>query len=218
MQLPHELAQFSEAQRIIIMDAIRTDLAAHAAALASSSPPPSPEQGPQPYAPAHMTSSYAAEHYAELLASPLTHDTLWLSSAARDVLESSQHISAVNKYQCARLITILLAYASHDPDTGYCQGMSDLLVPVLVLVEDDALAFACFCQIMRLARSNFAVDESGIHAQLQALSALLQACDPPLHHKLRQLGASHMHFAYRMLVVLLRRDLPAPQVRGLPGR
>lgn len=55
-----------------------------------------------------------------------------------------------------------------------CRSMSDLAVPFLVLLEDDALAFWCFASLMRKARRNFAVDESGIFGQLRALSALLQ--------------------------------------------
>lgn len=53
---------------------------------------------------------------------------------------------------------MLSAYALHDPETGYCQGMSDLLVPFLDLIEDDVTAFWCFEALMRArgARANFA--------------------------------------------------------------
>ncbi len=32
-----------------------------------------------------------------------------------------------------------------------------------------------------------------------------------------QVGATDCHFAYRMLMVLMRRELPLEQVRGAPG-
>ncbi len=90
--------------------------------------------------------------------------------------------------------------------------MSDLAVPFIALMDDDALAFACFSAVMARARHNFAVDESGIFAQLRALSGLLAVADRVLEHRLRALGAAECHFAYRMIVVLMRRDLPLGQV------
>jgi hypothetical protein len=94
--------------------------------------------------------------------------------------------------------------------------MSDLAMPLLVLFDDDALAFWCFAALMRTfgARGNFAVDESGIFSQLRALSRALARADRVLAHKLQAMGAGECHFAYRMVVVLMRRDLPLSQVRG----
>ncbi len=142
--------------------------------------------------------------------------------------------------------------------------MSDLLLPFLLLLEDDALAFWCFAALMQRhgARANFAVDERGMFGQLRRLAEvceattsrtsplwcmscavlalvpyiyaipmppppaqlplrhaacfpqLLDMSDKPLTFRLHQLGAAECHFAYRMLVVLMRRDLPLPQVCG----
>jgi hypothetical protein len=49
--------------------------------------------------------------------------------------------------------------------------MSDVLLPFVLLMEDDALAFWCFVSLMQLQglRRNFAADESGIFAQLRCL-------------------------------------------------
>jgi hypothetical protein len=49
--------------------------------------------------------------------------------------------------------------------------MSDLLLPFLLLMDDDALAFWCFVSLMQRmgARHNFAVDERGIFGQLRLL-------------------------------------------------
>ncbi|KAF6259022.1 rab-GTPase-TBC domain-containing protein [Scenedesmus sp. NREL 46B-D3] len=80
-------------------------------------------------------------------------------------------MSEESKRQACRMVAMLSAYALHDPDTGYCQGMSDLLLPLVLLMEDDALAFWCFVALMQRQglRSNFAADESGIFAQLRCL-------------------------------------------------
>ncbi|GBF97782.1 hypothetical protein Rsub_10207 [Raphidocelis subcapitata] len=95
--------------------------------------------------------------------------------------------------------------------------MSDLALPMLVLFDDDALAFWCFAALMRTfgARSNFAVDESGIFSQLRGLAGVLGRADRVLAHKLTALGAGECHFAYRMVVVLMRRDLPLGQAMTL---
>lgn len=93
--------------------------------------------------------------------------------------------------------------------------MSDLLLPLLLLLEDDALAFWCFVALMQRQglRSNFAADESGIFGRLRGLGCLLQGADRPLSFRLHQLGAAECTFAYRMVVVAMRRDMPLPQVR-----
>lgn len=106
------------------------------------------------------------------------HQALWVSEAAQLVLDNSTHMAPESKRQAARMIAMLSAYALHDPDTGYCQGMSDLLLPFLLLMEDDALTFWCFVALMQQQglRKNFAVDESGIFSQLRALQQVRACC------------------------------------------
>lgn len=41
---------------------------------------------------------------------------------------------------------------------------------------------------------------------------VLAVCDRPLMYKLHQLGTAECHFAYRMVVVMMRRDMPMPKV------
>lgn len=92
--------------------------------------------------------------------------------------------------------------------------MSELALPFLVLFHDDSAAFWAFEALMTTygVRRNFAVDESGIFGQLRQLSAVLGSADRVLMHQLRALGAAECHFAYRMIVVMMRRDLPISQV------
>lgn len=40
-------------------------------------------------------------------------------------------------------------------DTGYMQGMCDLVAPLLVIIEDEALTYSCFCELMKRMASNF---------------------------------------------------------------
>ncbi|KAL6781384.1 CGL44 [Auxenochlorella protothecoides x Auxenochlorella symbiontica] len=135
----------------------------------------------------------------------------WDSRAARDALAAMPE-GAAHAPRTLRLIRLLSAYSVHDPETGYCQGMSDLAAVVVMLVPDEALAFACFERVMRHARRNFRHDETGIKHQLLQLAHILSDTDPPLYARLRALDSGDCMFAYRMVVVMLRRELPLPRV------
>lgn len=51
----------------------------------------------------------------------------------------------------------------YDPDLGYCQGMSDLLSPIVSVIEDDYEAFWCFVGFMKKVRHNFRLDVLAIN-------------------------------------------------------
>uniref|UniRef100_A0A803LH68 Rab-GAP TBC domain-containing protein n=1 Tax=Chenopodium quinoa TaxID=63459 RepID=A0A803LH68_CHEQI len=68
---------------------------------------------------------------------------------------------------------ILLTYSFYNFDLGYCQGMSDYLSPLLFVMEDEFEVFWCFAALMERVGPNFNRDQSGMHAQLFALSKSL---------------------------------------------
>lgn len=54
---------------------------------------------------------------------------------------------------------------------------------------------------------------AGIAAPCHVLPLqVLEANDRPLMYRLHQLGAAECHFAYRMVVVMMRRDMPMNKV------
>ncbi|KAF8047225.1 hypothetical protein N665_3141s0005 [Sinapis alba] len=61
-------------------------------------------------------------------------------------LNDYEHLEPCRIFHAARLVGILEAYAVYDPEIGYCQGMSDLLSPLIAVIEDDVLAFWCFAE------------------------------------------------------------------------
>lgn len=69
---------------------------------------------------------------------------------------------------------VLLTYAMYNFDLGYCQGMSDLLSPILYVMRDEVEAFWAFAALMDRLESNFHTDQRGMHAQLLALRRLVQ--------------------------------------------
>lgn len=53
------------------------------------------------------------------------------------------------------------------------QGMSDLLSPILFVMEDESESFWCFVALMERLGPNFNRDQSGMHSQLFALSKVV---------------------------------------------
>ena len=65
-----------------------------------------------------------------------------------------------------RLRDILLTYPFYNFDLGYCQGMSDLLSPILFVMEDESESFWCFVALMERLGPNFDRDQNGMYSQL----------------------------------------------------
>ncbi|KAL0326720.1 UNVERIFIED_CONTAM: TBC1 domain family member 15 [Sesamum angustifolium] len=85
-------------------------------------------------------------------------------------LKDYDNLEPCRIYHAARLVAILEAYAVYDPEIGYCQGMSDLLSPIISVIEEDHVAFWCFVGFMRKARHNFRLDENGGSAVQEELT------------------------------------------------
>ncbi|PAN08841.1 hypothetical protein PAHAL_1G440100 [Panicum hallii] len=108
----------------------------------------------------------------------------------------------------ARLWDILSVYSWVDKDIGYCQGMSDLCSPISIILEHEADAFWCFERLMHRVRRNFQSTSTsiGVRAQLTTLSTIMKSVDPKLHEHLENLDGGEYLFAFRMLMVLFRRE------------
>ncbi|KAF7149436.1 hypothetical protein RHSIM_Rhsim03G0212800 [Rhododendron simsii] len=126
-------------------------------------------------------------------------------------LKDYDHLDPTRIFHAARLVAILEAYALYDPEIGYCQGMSDLLSPIIAVVTEDHMAFWCFVGFMKKARHNFRLDEMGIRRQLSTVSKIIKRKDSHLYRHLEKLQAEDCFFVYRMVVVLFRRELTFEQ-------
>ncbi|KAI3704828.1 hypothetical protein L1987_75057 [Smallanthus sonchifolius] len=134
-----------------------------------------------------------------------------LRSAEAVGLKDYEHLEPCRIFHASRLVAILEAYALHDPEIGYCQGMSDLLSPIIAVMTEDHEAFWCFVGFMRKARHNFRLDETGIRRQLSRVSKIIKSKDSHLYKHLEKLQAEDCFFVYRMVVVLFRRELSFEQ-------
>ncbi|XP_038684454.1 GTPase-activating protein gyp7-like isoform X2 [Tripterygium wilfordii] len=126
-------------------------------------------------------------------------------------LKDYDYLEPCGIFHAARLVAILEAYALYDPEIGYCQGMSDLLSPIIAVITEDYEAFWCFVGFMRKARHNFRLDEVGIRRQLNIVSRIIKSKDSHLYRHLEKLQAEDCFFVYRMVVVLFRRELSFEQ-------
>ncbi|XP_050219485.1 rab GTPase-activating protein 22-like [Mercurialis annua] len=134
---------------------------------------------------------------------------LTLHQIGLDVVRTDRTLVFYEKQDnLSKLWDILAIYSWIDTDVGYCQGMSDLCSPMIMLLEDEADAFWCFERLMRRLRGNFRCTESsvGVETQLNNLASITQVIDPKLHQHLDALGGGDYLFAFRMLMVLFRRE------------
>ncbi|CAI5457913.1 unnamed protein product [Closterium sp. Yama58-4] len=112
----------------------------------------------------------------------------------------------------ARLMNVLAVYAWFDPEVGYCQGMSDLMSPMVVLYQDDADAFWAFERLMRRVREDFMNTDTGlgIQREISRLSHMVYTLDPELH--------AHLDLAFRGSDLLLRGLNPPSRGHNPPSR
>ncbi|KAL6553420.1 hypothetical protein OROGR_007262 [Orobanche gracilis] len=130
---------------------------------------------------------------------------LTLHQIGLDVVRTDRTLVFYEKQEnLSKLWDILSVYSWFDSDVGYCQGMSDLCSPMIILLEDEADAFWCFERLMR--RLSCTDSYVGVESQLINLASITQVVDPKLHQHLETLGGGDYLFAFRMLMVLFRRE------------
>eukprot|EP00249_Psilotum_nudum_P016251 c25747_g1_i3 orf=143-2287(+) len=110
---------------------------------------------------------------------------------------------------------ILLTYSFYNFDLGYCQGMSDLLSPILFVMEDESESFWCFTALMERLAPNFHRDQNGMHSQILALSKLVQLLDVPLHNYLKQSDCLNYFFCFRWILIQFKREFEYENVMQL---
>jgi len=127
----------------------------------------------------------------------------------KDVLRTDrQHkfYSGENNENINALYNILTTFALHHPSVGYCQGMSDLLSPLLVTMMDEAHAYVCFCALMQRLKKNFMVDGQAMTKMFQHLSEGLMYYDPEFFAYLKINQADDLLFCYRWLLLEMKRE------------
>ncbi|KAL1335071.1 hypothetical protein HN51_064033 [Arachis hypogaea] len=110
---------------------------------------------------------------------------------------------------------ILLTYSFYNFDLGYCQGMSDLLSPILFVMGDESEAFWCFVALLERLGPNFNRDQNGMHSQLFALSKLVELLDCPLHNYFKQHDCLNYFFCFRWILIQFKREFEFEKIMRL---
>jgi hypothetical protein len=64
--------------------------------------------------------------------------------------------------------------------------MTDMAAPILYVIRDEALAYACFCALMRYMSPLFHSDGIAINRRLDLLKKTIRAIDIELWNKIEQ--------------------------------
>ncbi|XP_034053185.1 TBC1 domain family member 15-like isoform X2 [Gymnodraco acuticeps] len=110
---------------------------------------------------------------------------------------------------------ILMTYCMYDFDLGYVQGMSDLLSPVLYVMESEVDAFWCFVSFMDQMHQNFEEQMQGMKTQLIQLSTLLRLLDLSFWNYLEAQDSGYLYFCFRWLLIRFKRELSFQDVLRL---
>ncbi|XP_008056395.1 small G protein signaling modulator 2 isoform X2 [Carlito syrichta] len=106
-----------------------------------------------------------------------------------------------------RLRDIMCSYVWEHLDVGYVQGMCDLLAPLLVILDNDQLAYSCFSHLMRRMSQNFQ-NWGTMDTHFANMRSLIQILDSELFELMHQNGDyTHFYFCYRWFLLDFKREL-----------
>ncbi|ESN93184.1 hypothetical protein HELRODRAFT_115787 [Helobdella robusta] len=140
------------------------------------------------------------------------------SLAEKDVLRTDRKhtfFEGSHNQNIKILLDILLTHCMHDFDLGYVQGMSDLLAPILVVMEHEVDAFWCFAGFIKMLGRNFEKDQQAMKNQLLQLQILLTYIDPQLASYLENHESLNMYFCFRWLLIVFKREFNFPDIMKL---
>ncbi|KAK4470426.1 hypothetical protein MN116_005981 [Schistosoma mekongi] len=139
------------------------------------------------------------------------HQLSTLAAISIDVVRTDwkedYYCSLDNHHRVCQLFDILATYCIHHPNIGYCQGMSDLASPLLVVQGDEALAYLSFCALMQRVKFKFGdTQQLMLINSMQDLHDLLTYTDSELAQFFREHNLANMYFTQRWFVLELKRE------------
>ncbi|XP_040013940.1 small G protein signaling modulator 1 isoform X2 [Xiphias gladius] len=106
-----------------------------------------------------------------------------------------------------KLRNIMCSYVWQHLDTGYVQGMCDLLAPLLVILDDEVMAFSCFTELMKRMNQNFP-HGGAMDSHFANMRSLIQILDSELFELMQQNGDyTHFYFSYRWFLLDFKREM-----------
>ncbi|XP_062388123.1 TBC1 domain family member 16 [Sardina pilchardus] len=151
-----------------------------------------------------------------LCMSPEEHSEFWRKvqfTVDKDVVRtdrSNAYFRGENNPNVEIMRRILLNYAVFNPEMGYCQGMSDLVAPLLSEVQDESDTFWCFVGLMENTIFISSPRDEDMERQLMYLRELLRLMLPRFHQHLLRLGEDGLQllFCHRWVLLCFKREFP----------
>ncbi|XP_014247292.1 TBC1 domain family member 22B isoform X2 [Cimex lectularius] len=128
---------------------------------------------------------------------------------------------------------ILFIWAVRHPESGYVQGINDLVTPFFIvflhqvvdpgtdldtlMIEDidqmkrdlvEADSYWCFSKFLVGIKDNYIFPQLGIQEKISRLKELINRIDGTLHRHLQDNGVEYIQFSFRWMNNLLTRELP----------
>ncbi|KTG43428.1 hypothetical protein cypCar_00014628 [Cyprinus carpio] len=133
--------------------------------------------------------------------------TLNLHRIDKDVQRCDRNYWYFTPANLEKLRNIMCSYIWQHLEIGYVQGMCDLLAPLLVILDDEAMAFSCFTELMKRMNQNFP-HGGAMDTHFANMRSLIQILDSELFELMHQNGDyTHFYFCYRWFLLDFKREL-----------
>uniref|UniRef100_A0A668A0L2 Small G protein signaling modulator 1 n=1 Tax=Myripristis murdjan TaxID=586833 RepID=A0A668A0L2_9TELE len=133
--------------------------------------------------------------------------TLNLHRIEKDVQRCDRNYWYFTPANLEKLRKIMCSYIWRHLEIGYVQGMCDLLAPLLVILDDEAMAFSCFTELMKRMNQNFP-HGGAMDTHFANMRSLIQILDSELFELMHQNGDyTHFYFCYRWFLLDFKREL-----------
>ncbi|XP_053332250.1 small G protein signaling modulator 1 [Clarias gariepinus] len=133
--------------------------------------------------------------------------TLNLHRIDKDVQRCDRNYWYFTAVNLEKLRNIMCSYVWQHLDIGYVQGMCDLLAPLLVILDDEAMAFSCFTELMKRMNQNFP-HGGAMDTHFANMRSLIQILDSELFELMQQNGDyTHFYFCYRWFLLDFKREM-----------
>ncbi|KAM4808059.1 small G protein signaling modulator 1 [Rhinophrynus dorsalis] len=133
--------------------------------------------------------------------------TINLHRIEKDVQRCDRNYWYFTPTNLEKLRNVMCSYVWQHIEIGYVQGMCDLLAPLLVILDDEALAFSCFTELMKRMNQNFP-HGGAMDTHFANMRSLIQILDSELFELMHQNGDyTHFYFCYRWFLLDFKREL-----------
>ncbi|XP_072103649.1 small G protein signaling modulator 1 [Mobula birostris] len=133
--------------------------------------------------------------------------TVNLHRIEKDVQRCDRNYWYFTPSNLEKLRNVMCSYIWQHLEIGYVQGMCDLLAPLLVVLDNEVMAFSCFSQLMKRMNQNFP-HGGAMDTHFANMRSLIQILDSELFELMHQNGDyTHFYFCYRWFLLDFKREL-----------